>query len=401
MRKCVLHIIALSLLAALAACKKSEPETVQTGSVEVKFNVSSVAGMSGTKSMVEDASDLVLACTPTTDSGYGQSIGIWADAVVEGTTKKNVFDGTQLIWSAVGSEGHEGHPDTPEETANPSYWNYKTSAVYWRIGEEYTFRAFYPYDEMKGGLQSWSDATGFVVVYDASSVQEDFMVAYAQRTVTSSNIATHVDLNLIHALSALKFTFSFATGFNMTDHITSFWIENTRASNTDPEQFATMGMMVYGETAAGREESMTWTKVNSPLAGTKMFYWQNADTTTDYEFSRVGEASTSATAYGSTDISEGALFGKAQNDNWLFVPPQDLVSGTKLCFTTRNGGSTVFEASLPTTINWYEGGVLQSTSALEAGYRYIFNIVISKIDAEVLVTIRPWNVRDSSYTITF
>jgi len=393
------HIVCFTALLLTCSCGKSiDPD----GPAAVQFNISSVAGPAGSKALVEDANNLISACTPTANGGLGQSIGIWADAIVDGTQKKNVFNGTQLIWEAVGSEGHEGHPDDAGETASPSFWNYKTNAVYWRTGEEYTFRAFYPYDEMKDGLQSWSDATGFVVVYEAEKVQEDFMVAYAHRLVDVSNLATHVDFDMIHALSALRFTFNFAPGFDMTDNLTSFWIENTRTDNTQPDQFADMGMMVYGESGSGNEEKMTWQKSYSPLAGTKMFYWKNNDATETYVFSRSESSTTAATAYGSDDAStECALFAKTENQRWLFVPPQQLVSGTKLCFTTRTGGTTVFKADLPTTLNWTEGGVAKSSQALEPGYRYTFNIVISKLDAEVLVTIRPWNIRNSSYYISF
>ena len=69
--------------------------------------------------------------------------------------------------------------------------------------------------------------------------------------------------------------------------------------------------------------------------------------------------------------------------------PQTVGEGTSLCFTTQGSLGYTFKVAIP------EGTVL------EPGYRYTFNVIISKLDVELLITIKPWNELESSYTINF
>jgi hypothetical protein len=78
--------------------------------------------------------------------------------------------------------------------------------------------------------------------------------------------------------------------------------------------------------------------------------------------------------------------------------PQDLHPGTQICFTTENSAGNVFRVNLPDKL--YDSSNNEFTS-LEPGYRYTFNVVISRLDIEVFITIREWNLLDSSYSIDF
>ena len=93
---------------------------------------------------------------------------------------------------------------------------------------------------------------------------------------------------------------------------------------------------------------------------------------------------------------KGAIF--TGSNNYVYMVPQELHPGTQLCFKTENSAGNVFRIDLPDHFTDAGGTVHNS---LEPGYRYTFHVVISRLDVDILITIREWNQLDSSYSIAF
>lgn len=394
----VLPLLSLTLLVAVSCHKQEKPQPEQDG--QVRWDVSGVEGFS-TKALINNAYDIQTACTPESEGGKGQTIGIWADydITIDGTpyTVENVFKGTRLIYN-------------PSSSATDTKWEYEGDPAYWVAGGKYIFRAYYPSGEVSV-LESSSSAKAFVVESNTVSTQRDLLLAFNSfDTVTgeyadgsTGNMSNPVPFFFRHAMAAVKVCFRFEDGFYSEDAITSCWFENS--VNDD---FAITGMMTYGDGVNLDEGKIQWIKSYSPASGLQYYLWKHPD---GVPFSSDAESSKIATAYSVfSDGDTGEKF--TGQDGFVMIIPQPSTGNQHICFTTRNGGNAVFRIAIPkktgtSNVKYLANPDDPSTHKdsegcdFIPGWRYTYTIVITKTDAEILLGIAPWNKLDSSFSISF
>ena len=412
-------LIPLVLLgAALLSCRKQKVDFYPPAPEQpIRFEVTQTPAL--TKSMIITEGDLRTACTPVANGGDGKAISLWAAMMKEGETTNDVFKGVNLQWVAVGEKGHENNPDTDEEgTGKELYWNTmlnvggvdKHAEVYWHPGETYYFRAYYPAGVE---LANNTSAYTFIAEYNCEEQQDDLMAAYQKVVLTDkASLQQHVQLNLLHMLSAVEFRFKFKeeTGFEKSDKLMSVWLENTESG-----QFGNYGLLVFGD---GKKEGDTgydpavsptvidWYIMNTPAPGNRMYYWEHGS---GLEFHRNSTENVPATAYSDpAGTVDGSMFtgsswtdGLGKEHNYVYMIPQDLHPGTQICFTTENSAGNVFRVNLPDKLYDSATPTPNEYTSFEPGYRYTLNVVISRLDIEVFITIKEWNLIDSSYSIDF
>ena len=384
MRKNLAYCL-IAAAALLLSCEKDGRRAVTDApAAPVRFEVEQEAPV--TKALISQDSDLIHACTPVADGGLGKAIGLWAAITdAQGRTTNDVFSGVQLRWFDR-EGGHEYNPDDSEED-NRSKWNTvivdeqgeRAGEVYWRPGETYRFRAYYPAGVE---LRENTSASTFIADYRTSTQQDDMMAGYQKVTLTTlSDLQQHVKLRMKHMLSAVRVTVRFNDDFPSTDRLTGVWVENG-----DSGEFVEYGLLVFGDGTEAGVESVQWYGIQAPMPGEKIYEWT---TSPGLPFSST--TATRATAYQPTDASSTVTKGEfyTGNDGYVLSIPQTIGKDVNICFTTENSLGYVFKAPIP------EGTVL------EPGYRYTFNIIISKLDVELLITIKPWNELESSYSINF
>ena len=394
----VLPLLSLTLLVAVSCHKQEKPQPEQDG--QVRWDVSGVEGFS-TKALINNAYDIQTACTPESEGGKGQTIGIWADydITIDGTpyTVENVFKGTRLIYN-------------PSSSATDTKWEYMGDPAYWVAGGKYIFRAYYPSGEVSV-MESSSSAKAFVVESNTVSTQRDLLLAFNSfDTVTgkyadgsTGNMSNPVPFYFRHAMAAVKVCFRFEDGFYSEDAITSCWFENS--VNDD---FAITGMMTYGDGVNLDEGKIQWIKSYSPASGLQYYLWKHPD---GVPFSSDAESSKIATAYSVfSDGDTGEKF--TGQDGFVMIIPQPSTGNQHICFTTRNGGNAVFRIAIPkktgtSNVKYLANPDDPSTHKdsegcdFIPGWRYTYTIVITKTDAEILLGIAPWNKLDSSFSISF
>ena len=398
----VLSVLGLSSLLLLAvSCRKQEqPLPEQDG--QVRWDVRGVEGYS-TKSLINNADDIQTACTPVSEGGKGQTIGIWADydITIDGTqyTVENVFKGTRLYYNNSLSD----EADTK--------WEYIGDPAYWVAGGKYIFRAYYPSGEVSV-LESSSSAKAFVVESNTASTQRDLLLAFNSfNTVTgeyadgsTGDMSKPVPFFFRHAMAAVKVCFRFEDGFYSEDAITSCWFENS--VNDD---FAITGMMTYGDGENHAEGKIQWIKSYSPVSGLQYYLWEHPAGVT---FRSVSESSPEiATAYSVFSAGDtGEKF--TGQDGFVMIIPQKSTGNQYICFTTKSGGNAVFRIAIPKKTGTSNEKYLANPDAPSThkdaggcdfipGWRYTYTIVITKTDAQIVLGIAPWNKLDSSFSISF
>ena len=392
----IIVVLALGSL-LLSSCRKDTPQQPQT-KTEVKWSVDGVAGYS-TKALINSADDIAAACTPGTG---GQTIGIWADydITIDGTpySVENVFKGTRLVYN-------------PSSSATDTKWEYIGDPAYWVAGGKYIFRAYYPSGEVSV-LESSSSAKAFVVESNTVSTQRDLLLAFNSfDTVTglyadgsTGDMSKPVPFYFRHAMAAVKVCFRFEDGFYSSDAITSCWFENT-----EDESFAVTGMMSYGDGKSYDEGKINWLKAYTPGPGTKFYMWKHNDGIPFYN--TYGGSQEIAIAYSAFSTGDAGEKFTGQ-DGFVIMIPQASTGKTEICFTTENGGTTVFRIAIPkitgTSNELYLANPDDPTSHKDPsgcdfipGWRYTYTVVITKTDAQVVLGIAPWNRLDSSFDISF
>ena len=387
--------IFVTLLVAAGCRKEPVPGGRPDTGVPMTFGVASVESMQGTKAMIEDINDLKASCTPVTISPFvlNESIGVWADYEYLGTTFNNLLSNVELAF----------YDKTGGNTDGWNY-NYGKDEEYWQMGGIYYFRAYYPQKAIKDAIISTSSAKTFIVNYNTEVMQEDMMVGYESvHTQTAPDLSQPVEMQLKHALAALKFQFQFqyteGGKYYDSDKLTSCWLRNT-----DTDGFTTAGMMVYGVTDDYGDyfpEQIDWSESYQPAI--KFFNWsypsgiefKNENDGDGVDFDPTDEV-TVATAYTAGD-------GKfTQNGGWLLVIPQHSDGTVELCFTTEKGGAdNVYSVKLPSKTGTGAEGADPEGEEWIAGYRYTYTVSITKTDLELFLDLSDWNQLDSSYSITF
>lgn len=388
-------VIFVTLLVAAGCRKEPVPGGRPDTGVPMTFGVASVESMQGTKAMIEDINDLKESCTPVTTSPFvlNESIGVWADYEYLGTTFNNLLSNVELAF----------YDKTGGNTDGWNY-NYGKDEEYWQMGGIYYFRAYYPQKAIKDAIISTSSAKTFIVNYNTEAMQEDMMVGYESvHTQTALDLSQPVEMQLKHALAALKFQFQFQYTeegkYYDSDKLTSCWLQNT-----DTDGFTTAGMMVYGVTDDGGDyypEQIDWAESYQPAI--KFFNWsypsgiefknENDGDGDDYDPEDEVQA---ATAY---TLGSGNF---VHNEGWLLVIPQHSDGTVELCFTTEKGGAdNVYRVKLPSKTGTGAEGADPEGEEWIAGYRYTYTVSITKTDLELFLDLSDWNQLDSSYSITF
>ena len=397
----VLSVLGLSSLLLLAvSCRKQEkPQPEQDG--QVRWDVRGVEGYS-TKSLIDNADSIQKACTPVSEGGKGQTIGIWADydITIDGTqyTVENVFKGTRLYYN-------------PSSSDTDTKWEYMGDPAYWVAGGKYIFRAYYPSGEVDV-LESSSSAKAFVVESNTVSTQRDLLLAFNSfDTVTgkyangtTGNMSMPVPFYFRHTMAAVKVCFRFEDGFYSEDAITSCWFENS--VNDD---FAITGMMTYGDGVHHEEGKIQWIKSYSPVSGLQYYLWEHPD---GVPFSSAsGSEPVIATAYSVFSAGDtGEKF--TGQDGFVMIIPQPSTGNQHICFTTKSGGNAVFRIAIPkktgtSNVKYLADPDDPLTHKADdgcdfiPGWRYTYTIVITKTDAKIVLGIAPWNKLDSSFSISF
>lgn len=370
------RLLWIPTLLVVGACSHDEspaPLAPQEERIPIALNVQSVNGMqNASRTMIDNLDDLKTACTPTYEGGEGKGIGIWADYDIDesgNTVTYNIFKNITLVHSA--SEGDNPH----------SNWNYRGDEAFWVPGGKYTFTAYYPQEETKDYIVSSSNATTFIIDYNTNSLQCDLMVASNEVNTLEQgwNQNDPVQLKFYHTMAAVKIQCKFVEGYDYEDKLTSCWLQNT-----EKKDFTTVGMMVYGDKE--NLDNIQWFENFQPSATQKIYYWKNS-----------GVAFTDkilAQAYTSTETIQGNAF--AQNDGWVYIVPQKSDGTTRICFTTDNGGNTVYSIAIPK-----KTGTGTNEDEFLPGYRYTYTISISKTNLNLTLSIADWNMRESSFDITF
>ena len=396
MNRTLLYIVLLSA-ALLSGCGREDMPSAEISGQRIWWNVDSVEGLRATKSLINSYDALVDACKPEGDGGDGGSISVWADYTIENETTKNVFEGTSIIYQdKVGGNPH-------------SSWNYKGNDIYWSLGGQYKFRAYYPTDADDNGandtdgiqLGDGCNATVFQMNYNTMMTQKDLLVAYNTIDTRSWNLSHPVPLNFRHALSALQFRFQLINipgqEYLDSDYLTSVWIENIVDESEKP--FTSIGGLVYGNEGEGNEEKLGWTENKWRNPGDKLYEWVNDGVLMENRQEGGTVETTQAVAYTATGTTEGQMF--TDNDSFLLVIPQRSEGNVKLFFTTSHGGDTEYSITIPKITGTDQNGPSGTGEYFIPGYRYIYTISITKTDIRLLLTIKPWNKLDSSYSYNF
>lgn len=396
MNRILLYIVLLSA-ALLSGCSREDMPSAEISGQRIWWNVDSVEGLRATKSLINSYDALVDACKPEGDGGDGGSISVWADYTIENETTKNVFEGTSIIYQdKVGGNPH-------------SSWNYKGNDIYWSLGGQYKFRAYYPTDaDNKGandtdGIQlgDGCNATVFQMNYNTMMTQKDLLVAYNTIDTRSWNLSHPVPLNFRHALSALQFRFQLINTpgqeYLDSDYLTSVWMENMVDESEKP--FTSIGGLVYGNEGEGNEEKLGWTENKWRNPGDKLYEWVNDGVLMENSLEGSTVKTTQAVAYTEAGTAKGQMF--TDNDGFLLVIPQKSEGNVKLFFTTSHGGDTEYSITIPKITGTDLNGPSETGEYFIPGYRYIYTISITKTDIRLLLTIKPWNKLDSSYSYNF
>lgn len=391
------------------------PEVTPTS---ISWSVLPIDGMQSSRTLVTDDAALQAACT----NGTGEGIGIWGDydLTINGVkrTIEGFLDDVKLVYYGI---------NATEDS--PTGWDYVADDQYWELGGQYRFRAYYPQTAIHDHVVASSNATTFVINYNTTQLQEDLLVAYQPINTMQWDLSKPVPLKFRHALAGLRFQFQFEEGLYETDYLTSCWLQNTSARD-----FTSVGMLAYGTEDPNNNNQynpnwLDWHEsYNSPTTE-QMYYWESLrdDTHPDggIQINRNGTTNTYATAYTNQEkTTEGSSL--LNNNGYILIIPQPSEGSVQLCFTTYEGGETVYRVSLPAktgtstarqraNISYDENNTLILGDAKDpapmdqwgygtdfvAGYLYSYMVTISKTNLGLSLKIAPWNELKSSFDISF
>lgn len=393
-------LAATVLLAAACSRDKTETPSKPRSDMPICWNIETTDDTAlGSRALIgnEDSADtycipLSRACTPSSEGGPGFAVGLFGDYTYthlgRDVTEADIFRGARLVYSDNAGQ-------------NPfSSWNYEAEDQYWYPGGQYVFRAYYP-QKMYNYTVSTSNATTLAIVYPTRKQQYDLLLGYATAdTNDPETMRKAVSITMRHALAALRFRFRL--GFEDEDMLTSCFL-----LNDEGRKFCSQGTVVYG--SASSPESVAWLQDYNPPATEEVYKWvhpagipMKSECITGIDEKALQYDYTIAEAYTQYDAAAegetGELF--CRNSGWLLIIPQESYGTCQLCFTTRQGGESLYKIALPTVTERDEAGNPVST-AWEAGKRYTYTVTLSKSDIDINVAIEDWNQRKHSTQIVF
>ena len=345
---------ALFLLFTLVGCKGNDVPLPEPSKEAISWQVEAGAGMQSR--VLVDNGVLQEACTPNVD-GTNETIGVWGDY----TTNTNGQDITIKAFVA-----------TPLTYVLGTYndWEYPGEIKFWEAFSLYDFRACYP-QKLMTNLMTQMDATMFQGgPINTSVLQEDILVAANQVNTRTANLSDPVRLNMQHIFAAIKFKIKAADGFTPAngEGVTSCWLQN---KNNATNLFSPSGYLVYSGNAT---PVITWHPYESSSA--PMYKWEHDGVSFRSE----------NTLYTSNGGKDGEEY--THNDGWVLVVPQTVKEGTlTFNYTLKNAGEQVFSVNIPPV-------------TYEHGKQYTYMLEIRGSEADITLTVKPWNQLDSSYDIT-
>ncbi|MBQ8335914.1 MAG: fimbrillin family protein [Bacteroidaceae bacterium] len=351
---CHIYILLTALL-TLAGCAQETgfpfPELPSAYKAPITWSITPEETRALTNSNVLQSS-----CTPVAD-GSNESIGIWGDYTLNSNGKDETFQefiATELTYI----------------TGSFNSWEYSGEPRYWTYQAVYDFRACYP-QKLMTSLMTQMDATMFQGgPINTLELQEDILLAATQVNTRTANLSEPVRLDMRHAFAAIKFKVKAIDGFTpATDEgLTSCWLQN---KNNNTNLFSPSGYLVH---SGNTQPDITWYPYESTTA--PMYLWRHEGVDFIYE----------NTLYTPNAGLEGEQY--THNDGWLLVVPQKVNEGTlSFCYTLKNAGGQVFSVDIPAI-------------TYEEGKKYTYMLEIKGSEAELKVTIAPWNHIESSYDIT-
>ena len=337
-----------SLLAALwilVDCTQGADLLPESTTYPIRWSVDLEQGQDA-RALV-DAGLLQTICTQTGD-GTNESLGVWGQHTYKGRTVQD-FQDTPLNFASTG-------------------WSYSGDTRYWVLEAVYDFRAYYP-QQLMSELMTEKNATCFRGRVNTQEVQKDILVTARQVDTRTANLNDAVPLNMQHVFAAIRFKVKAINGFTPAegDGITSCWLQNaTGATNL----FSPSGTL---EHIGNEAPEINWTKDASTTA--PMYRWEHEGLRYDTE----------TMFYSSNGNGVGNVY--TQNDGWLLVVPQEVKSETlSFCFTRKNAGDKVFSVKIPAV-------------TYERGKRYNYLLEVNGANAELSLSIQPWNMKDFGHKV--
>ena len=356
MKKLCHTYILMAALLIIAGCAQEtdypflEPEPV------TRYHICWSVAPEGTTRALTNINRLQETCTPVA-GGSNESIGVWGEYTADS-------DGQNLL--------------VKEFTATPltyipgtfNSWEYPGEPRYWELRATYDFRACYP-QKLMTSLMTQMDATMFQGgPVNTMILQEDIMVAATQVDTRVSTFSETVHLSMQHIFAAIQFKVRAAEGFTpaMNEAVTSCWLQN---SNNETNLFSPSGYLVHSGNVSPEIVWHTYEASSAP-----MYVWQHEGV------SFINEN----ILYSPNGGLEGEKY--TGNDGWLLVVPQVVKEGTlDFCYTLKNAGEQIFSVKIPPI-------------TYEYGKKYTYTLEIRGSEAELNLTIAPWNYIESSYDIT-
>ena len=333
-------------LYGLLACTGESDEVLSETGLPIRWSVQSEQIKDG-RALIESSANLQTAC-----SDGGQAIGIWS-----AYQRKD----EELIQHVLGNE--EGDVSLVYQGTSEG-WTYG-EAVYWKRSAVYYFNTYFPKENGMTNIAHTS--TSISGKYDTSATQQDLMVCSVSVDTGADNFqGSPVPLEMKHALSSLKFVFRMEEAAKVSRILKSLSLDNT---------LAVSGTLAYQTGAVGINN---WT-VQQASGNLPTYVWSNSG----LEFS----ARTSVAAYTTpegTTTTAGNLF--CNNGGHILIIPQTCSKAP--CIT------------IVTDTDKYEN-VSLGTTRFEPGKLYVYDIVIKDNSVNVSLNIKPWNLKGSSYDITF
>ena len=349
---------ALFLLLTFVACAENEAlaEEPLPEKKAISWQVESDTVMQSR--VLVDNSVLRNACTPNAD-GTNETIGVWGDY--------SVNSGGQNITV-------QEFVATPLTYVPGTYnnWEYPGEAKFWTSFAVYDFRACYP-QKLMTTLMTQMGATMFQGgPINTLELQEDILVAAKQVDTRTDNLSEPVRLNMQHIFAAIKFKVKAVSGFTPAtgEGVTSCWLQNKKTN--DKNLFSPSGYLVHSGNAV---PVITWHTYESS-SEVRMYEWKHEGL--DFTFEN--------TLYKDNVGMVGEAY--THNDGWVLVVPQTVKEGTlTFNYTLKNAGEQVFTVNIPAI-------------TYEHGKQYTYMLEIRGSEADITLTVKPWNHLDSSYDIT-
>lgn len=165
--------------------------------------------------------------------------------------------GSYKIGSSTAVELFKATPLTCTESSGSYSWGYGAPVRYWVKDATHDFRAVFP---ASANVSNDSNSSSIVVSYDASSANQDLMVASAPNATPKNPVS----LTFNHACAAVRFAFKTSGNEpNTTCTIKSLKLNGVASSGT-----MTFTDKIYWTPGAAPTEGWTWTEWNDKPLGT-------------------------------------------------------------------------------------------------------------------------------------